>query len=68
MTMIKRSSLAELVKELLSFEPDALKATFREALQEVLEAEMTECFEAGPSEHGETRSGPDTGLGITAGG
>jgi transposase-like protein len=44
-------------KELVSGDRDLMKSLMKEALQEVLEGEMTEFLGAAPSERSETRSG-----------
>ena len=57
MTTSKSNTAAASLKELLSGDRDLMKALMKEALQEVLEAEMTEFLGAAPSERSERRSG-----------
>ncbi len=57
MTTSKSNTVSLSAKELVSGDRDLMKALMKEALQEVLEAEMTEFLGAAPSERSETRSG-----------
>ena len=57
MTTKKRTALGESVKELVAGDRDLMKALMKEALQEVLEAEMSQLLGAGPSERTEERRG-----------
>lgn len=57
MTTKKRTARGESVKELVSGDRDLMKSLMKEALQEVLEGEMTEFLGAAPSERVEGRSG-----------
>ncbi|HRQ15135.1 MAG TPA: IS256 family transposase [Promineifilum sp.] len=57
MTTSKGSTAALSVKELISSDRDLMKALMKEALHEVLEAEMSEFLGAAPGERSHTRSG-----------
>jgi transposase-like protein len=57
MTTSKSNTVSLSAKELVSGDRDLMKSLMKEALQEVLEAEMTEFLGAAPSERSETRSG-----------
>ncbi|WP_374616577.1 IS256 family transposase [Thauera aminoaromatica] len=57
MTTSKGNTVSLSAKEWVSGDRDLMKALMKEALQEVLEAEMTEFLGAAPSERSETRSG-----------
>lgn len=57
MTTSKSNTASLSAKELVSGDRDLMKALMKEALQEVLEAEMTEFLGAAPSERSETRGG-----------
>ena len=57
MTTSKSSTVSLSAKEWVSGDRDLMKSLMKEALQEVLEAEMTEFLGAAPSERSETRSG-----------
>lgn len=57
MTTSKVSTVRLSAKELLSSDRDLMKALMKEALHEVLEAEMSEFLGASPGERSETRSG-----------
>lgn len=57
MTTSKSNTVSLSVKELVSGDLDLMKSLMKEALQEVLEGEMTEFLGAAPSERSETRSG-----------
>lgn len=57
MTTSKSNTVSLSAKEWVSGDRDLMKALMKEALQEVLEAEMTEFLGAAPSERSETRSG-----------
>ena len=57
MTTRKSNGLGLSAKELLSADTDLLKALMKQALQEVLEAEMTEQLGAASGERAEARSG-----------
>ena len=57
MTTIKSNTVSLSAKEWVSGDRDLMKSLMKEALQEVLEAEMTEFLGAAPSERSETRSG-----------
>ena len=61
MTTTKRTVLSETVKELVTGDRDLMKALMKEALQEVLEAEMSQLLGAGPSERTEERKGYRSG-------
>jgi putative transposase len=61
MTTKKRTALGETVKELVAGDRDLMKALMKEALQEVLEAEMSQFLGAGPSERTEERKGYRSG-------
>jgi putative transposase len=61
MTVKKRTALSETVKELVAGDRDLMKALMKEALQEVLEAEMSQFLGAGPSERTEERKGYRSG-------
>jgi putative transposase len=61
MTTRKRTALGETVKELVAGDRDLIKALMKEALQEVLEAEMSQFLGAGPSERTEERKGYRSG-------
>src|SRR5690606_27326042 len=57
MTTIKGNTLPASTKALVSADADLMKALMKQALQEVLEAEMTEFLGAAPSERSDARSG-----------
>ena len=57
MTTSKSNAVSLSAKEWVSGDGDLMKALMKEALQEVLEGEMTEFLGAAPSERSETRSG-----------
>jgi len=57
MTTSKGNTVSLSAKEWVSGDRDLMKTLLKEALQEVLEAEMTEFLGAAPSERSETRSG-----------
>lgn len=57
MTTSKSNAVSLSAKEWASGDGDLMKALMKEALQEVLEAEMSEFLGAAPSERSETRSG-----------
>ena len=57
MTTSKSNAVSLSAKEWVSGDGDLMKALMKEALQEVLEAEMSEFLGAAPSERSETRSG-----------
>lgn len=57
MTTSKSNTVSLSAKEWVSGDRDLMKTLMKEALQEVLEAEMTEFLGAAPSERSETRSG-----------
>lgn len=57
MTRTKRTVSRERVKDVVASDRDLMKALMKEALQEVLEGEMTEFLGAGPHERAEARSG-----------
>ena len=57
MTTSKSNTVSLSAKELVSGDRDLMKSLMKEALQEVLEGEMTEFLGAAPSERSETRSG-----------
>ena len=57
MTTSKSNTVSLSAKEWVSGDRDLMKSLMKEALQEVLEAEMTEFLGAAPSERSETRSG-----------
>ena len=57
MTTSKSNTVSLSAKEWVSGDRDLMKALMKEALQEVLEGEMTEFLGAAPSERSETRSG-----------
>lgn len=57
MTTIKGNTLSGSTKALVAGDPDLMKALMKQALQEVLEAEMTEFLGASPGERSESRSG-----------
>lgn len=57
MATIKRSTNRPPVEALVAGDRDLMKALMKDALQEVLEAEMTELLGASPNERTETRSG-----------
>ena len=57
MTTSKGNTVSLSAKELVSGDRDLMKSLMKEALQEVLEGEMTEFLGAAPSERSETRSG-----------
>ena len=57
MTTIKSNTVSLSAKEWVSGDRDLMKSLMKEALQEVLEGEMTEFLGAAPSERSETRSG-----------
>lgn len=61
MTTTKRTALSETAKELVAGDRDLMKALMKEALQEVLEAEMSQMLGAGPSERTEDRKGYRSG-------
>jgi putative transposase len=61
MTTKKRTAVSETVKELVAGDRDLMKALMKEALQEVLEAEMSQFLGAGPSERTEERKGYRSG-------
>jgi putative transposase len=61
MTTTKRTALSETVKELVTGDRDLMKAMMKEALQEVLEAEMREILGAAPSERTDGRRGYRSG-------
>jgi putative transposase len=61
MTTKKRTALGETVKELMAGDRDLMKALMKEALQEVLEAEMSQFLGAAPSERTEERKGYRSG-------
>ena len=61
MTETKRTAASERVKELVAGDQDLMKALMKEALQEVLEAEMSQILGAGPSERTEDRKGYRSG-------
>jgi transposase-like protein len=50
MTRTKRTALSETAKELVAGDRDLMTGLMKEALQEVLEAEMSQLLGAGPSE------------------
>ncbi len=57
MTRTKRSTKRTSVEALVAGDRDLMKILMKEALQEVLEGEMTEFLGAAPSERSETRQG-----------
>lgn len=57
MTTIKGNTLSGPTKALVAGDPDLMKALMKQALQEVLEAEMTEFLGAAPGERSEARNG-----------
>ena len=57
MTTTKRTAMSETVKELVTGDRDLMKALMKEALQEVLEAEMSEILGAASSERTDARRG-----------
>ena len=57
MTSSKSNTVSLSAKEWVSGDRDLMKSLMKEALQEVLEGEMTEFLGAAPSERSETRSG-----------
>ncbi|WP_068809541.1 IS256 family transposase [Thauera phenolivorans] len=57
MTTSKSNTVSLSAKEWVSGDRDLMKSLMKEALQEVLEGEMTEFLGAAPSERSETRSG-----------
>ena len=57
MTTSKSNTVSLSAKEWVSGDRDLMKTLMKEALQEVLEAEMSEFLGAAPSERSETRSG-----------
>ncbi|NMG01237.1 IS256 family transposase [Aromatoleum toluolicum] len=57
MTTIKRSSKGATVEALVASDPDLMKALMKQALQEVLEGEMTELLGAAPGERTDSRQG-----------
>src|SRR5690606_676838 len=57
MTTIKGNTLSGSTKALVAGDPDFMKALMKQALQEVLEAEMTEFLGASPGERSESRNG-----------
>lgn len=57
MATTKRSTNRPPVEALVAGDRDLMKALMKDALQEVLEAEMTELLGASPNERTETRSG-----------
>ena len=57
MTTSKSNTVSLSAKEWVSGDRDLMKSLMKEALQEVLEGEMTEFLGASPSERSETRSG-----------
>ena len=57
MTTSKSNTVSLSAKEWVSGDRDLMKTLMKEALQEVLEGEMTEFLGAAPSERSETRSG-----------
>ena len=57
MTTSKSNTVSLSAKEWVSGDGDLMKSLMKEALQEVLEGEMTEFLGAAPSERSETRSG-----------
>src|SRR5512145_1027645 len=57
MTRTKRSTKRTSVEALVAGDRDLMKLLMKEALQEVLEGEMTEFLGAAPSERSETRQG-----------
>jgi transposase-like protein len=61
MTTTKRNTKIEALKELVSEDRDLMKALMKEALQEVLEGEMSEFLGASRSERTESRSGYRSG-------
>ncbi len=61
MAGIERTALSEKVKELVAGDGDLLKTLIKEALQAVLEAEMTEFLGAEPSERTDERRGYRSG-------
>ena len=61
MTTSKSSTVSLSAKEWVSGDRDLMKTLMKEALQEVLEGEMTEFLGAAPSERSETRSGSRAG-------
>ena len=61
MTTTKRTAVSETVKELVTGDRDLMKALMKEALQEVLEAEMSEILGAAPSERTDGRRGYRSG-------
>jgi putative transposase len=61
MTTKKRTAVSETVKELVAGDRDLMKALMKEALQEVLEAEMSQFLGAEPSERTEERKGYRSG-------
>ncbi|MGU2420472.1 IS256 family transposase [Burkholderia cenocepacia] len=61
MATTKRSTNRPPVEALVAGDRDLMKALMKDALQEVLEAEMTELLGASPNERTETRSGYRSG-------
>lgn len=57
MATIKRSSKGTTVEALVASDPDLMKALMKQALQEVLEGEMTELLGAAPGERTDSRQG-----------
>jgi transposase-like protein len=57
MATTKRSTNRPPVETLVAGDPDLMKALMKDALQEVLEAEMTELLGASPNERTQTRNG-----------
>ncbi|MDR5736294.1 transposase, partial [Caballeronia sp. LZ025] len=57
MATTKRSTNRPSAEALVAGDRDLMKALMKDALQEVLEAEMTELLGAAPNERSETRSG-----------
>ena len=61
MTTTKRNTNIAALKELVSEDRDLMKALMKEALQEVLEGEMSEFLGASPNERTQARSGYRSG-------
>jgi len=57
MTTIKRRSKGATVEAMVASDPDLMKALMKQALQEVLEGEMTELLGAAPGERTDSRQG-----------
>jgi putative transposase len=57
MTTSKRNTKLKAVEAMVAGERDLMKALMKEALQEVLEGEMTEFLGAAPGERTEGRNG-----------